>query len=161
MSLIPKILPPGNILCGLDAASKEQLFEAAGQLFEKNQQIPRKKVLDSLGAREKLGSTGLGHGIAIPHGRIKGLREATGALIKLTKPLPFDAPDGRPVGLLFILLVPEHATDLHLQILGELAQTFCDRHLREVLLASSDPAEIYRLITEWPAHVKDKCKTAF
>lgn len=157
MSLISTILPPVNIICCLDAASKQQVFEAAGQLFENNQQIPRSKVLDSLNAREKLGSTGLGHGIAIPHGRIKKLREATGALIKLAKPLPFDAPDGQPVSLLFILLVPEHATDLHLQILGELAQLFCDRRLREALLASADPAEIHRLLTEWPAHAKDKC----
>jgi PTS system nitrogen regulatory IIA component len=148
MSLIAKILPPDNVLCGLDAASKERLFEAVGQLFENNQQIPRKKVLDSLAAREKLGSTGLGHGIAIPHGRIKGLREATGAFVKLATPIPFDAPDGQPVGLLFILLVPVHATDLHLHILGELAQMFSGRHLREKLQASHDPTEIHRLLTE-------------
>ena len=149
MSLISKILLPGNILCGLDAGSKERLFEAAGLLFENSQQIPRKKVLDSLAAREKLGSTGLGHGIAIPHGRIKGLREATGAFAKLTTPISFDAPDGQPVGLLFILLVPVHATDLHLEILGELAQMFSDRRLREQLQAGSDPAEIHRLLTDW------------
>ncbi|MGE5027013.1 MAG: PTS sugar transporter subunit IIA [Betaproteobacteria bacterium] len=148
MSLIAKILPPGNILCGLETASKEQLFEAVGKLFESNQQIPGKKVLDSLAAREKLGSTALGHGIAIPHGRIKGLREATGAFIKLSAPIPFNAPDGQPVGLLFILLVPVHATDLHLQILGELAQMFSNRNLREKLQASRDSAEIHRLLTE-------------
>lgn len=148
MSLIAKILPPGNILCDLEAASKERLFEAIGQLFENNQQIPRNKVLDSLAAREKLGSTGLGHGIAIPHGRIKGLREATGAFVKLSAPIPFDAPDGMPVDLLFILLVPVHATDLHLQILGELAQMFSSRHLREQLHAQSDPVEIHRLLTK-------------
>lgn len=148
MTLIANILPPDNILCGLEAASKERLFESAGRLFENNQRIPHKKVLDSLSAREKLGSTGLGHGIAIPHGRIKGLREATGAFVKLAAPIPFDAPDGQPVGLLFILLVPEHATDLHLQILGELAQMFSGRHLREKLQASGDPAEIHRLLTE-------------
>lgn len=144
------MLPPGNILCSLDAGSKEQLFEAAGLLFENNQQIPHLKVLDSLKAREKLGSTGLGQGIAIPHGRIKGLREASAAFIKLKAPIPFDAPDGQPVGLLFILLVPEQATDLHLQILGEVAQMFSDRQLREQLQASSDPDEIHRLLSEWP-----------
>lgn len=147
MSLIAKILPPGNILCGLEATSKERVFEAVGQLFEKNQQLPHKKVFDSLVARETLCSTGLGHGIAIPHGRIKGLREATGAFVKLAAPIPFDAPDGQPVGLLFVLLVPVHATDLHLQILGELAQMFSGRHLREKLQASDDSAQIYRLLT--------------
>ena len=139
MSLITQILPPGNVLCGLDVGSKARLFEKVGLLFENNLQLPRKKVIDSLTAREKLGSTGLGHGIAIPHGRIKGLRVATGAFVKLEAPIPFDAPDGQPVGLLFILLVPEHATDLHLQILGELAQMFSNRQLREKLQASPDP----------------------
>lgn len=152
MSLIAKMLPPGNILCGLDAGGKEQLFEAVGLLFENNQQLPRKKVLDSLAAREKLGSTGLGYGIAIPHGRIKGLQEATGAFVKLSTPIPFDAPDGQPVGMLFILLVPVQATDLHLELLGELAQMFSDRQLREQLQASTDCAEIHRLLTEWSCH---------
>jgi PTS system nitrogen regulatory IIA component len=148
MSLITQILPPDNVLCGIDVDSKARLFEKVGLLFENNLQLPRKKVIDSLAAREKLGSTGLGHGIAIPHGRIKGLRVATGAFVKLAAPIPFDAPDGQPVGLLFILLVPEHATDMHLQILGELAQIFSNRQFREKLQASSDSAEMHRLLTE-------------
>ncbi|HUX63410.1 PTS sugar transporter subunit IIA [Sulfuricella sp.] len=149
MSLLARILPPGNVLCGLDVGSKAQLFEEAGWLFENNLQLPRKKVIGSLATREKLGSTGLGYGIAIPHGRIKGLREATGAFFRLKTPISFDAPDGQPVGMLFILLVPEQATDLHLQILGELAQMFSNRQLREKLQASSDPVETYRLLTTW------------
>ena len=148
MSLITQILPPGNVLCGLDADSKARLFEEAGQLFENNLQLPRKKVMDSLVAREKLGSTGLGYGFAIPHGRIKGLSAATGAFFKLKTPISFDAPDGQPVSMVFILLAPEQATDLHLQILGELAQLFGNRQLREKLQASNDPAEIHRLLTE-------------
>ena len=148
MSLITQILPPDNVLCCIDVDSKARLFEKIGLLFENNLQLPRKKVIDSLTAREKLGSTGLGHGIAIPHGRIKGLREATGAFVKLAAPIPFDAPDGQPVGLLFILLVPEHATDMHLQILGELAQMFSNRQFREKLQASFDSAEMHRLLTE-------------
>ncbi|WP_041673296.1 PTS sugar transporter subunit IIA [Sulfuricella denitrificans] len=149
MTLITKTLPPGNILCGLDVGSKAQLFEEAGRLFENNLQLPRKKVIDSLATREKLGSTGLGYGFAIPHGRMKSLREATGAFFKLKTPIPFDAPDGQPVSMLFILLVPDKATDLHLQILGELAQMFSNRQLREQLQANSDPAVIHRLLTEW------------
>lgn len=147
MSLIAEILPPGNILCGLDVADRSRLFEEVGLLFENNQQLPRKKTFDSLIAREKLCSTGLGQGIAIPHGRIKGLRAATGAFIQLKTPIPFDAPDGLPVDLLFILLVPAQATDLHLQILGELAQMFSDRKLREQLQTCRDPAEIHQLLT--------------
>ncbi|MDD5240421.1 MAG: PTS sugar transporter subunit IIA [Sulfuricella sp.] len=147
MSLIAEILPLNHILCGLDVADRERLFEETGRLFENNLQLPRKKVFDSLIEREKLGSTGLGQGVAIPHGRIKGLRMATGAFIQLQAPIPFDAPDGQPVSLLFVLLVPVQATDLHLQILGELAQKFSDRRLREQLQACSDPAEIHRLLT--------------
>ena len=147
MNLITKILPPGNILCGPDVGSKAQLFEEAGRLFENNLQLPRKKVIDSLATREKLGSTGLGFGFAIPHGRIKSLSVATSAFFKLKTPIPFDAPDGQPVSMLFILLVPDQATDLHLQILGELAQMFSNRQLREKLQASDDPAEIFQLLT--------------
>jgi PTS system nitrogen regulatory IIA component len=147
MSLITKILPPDNVLCGLDVGSKAQLFEEAGRLFENNLQLPRKKVIDSLATREKLGSTGLGYGFAIPHGRIKSLSVASGAFFKLKTPIPFDAPDGQLVSMLFILLVPEQATDLHLQILGELAQMFSNRQLREKLHASDNPAEIHQLLT--------------
>ena len=147
MSLLASILPPGNVLCGLDVGSKAQLFEEAGRLFENDLQLARKKVIDSLATREKLGSTGLGYGFAIPHGRLKGLHAATGAFFKLKTPIPFDSPDSQPVSMLFVLLVPEQATDLHLQILGELAQMFSNRQLREKLQASDDPAEIHQLLT--------------
>ena len=81
MTLISKLLPTANIVVDLDASSKKRVFEQAGLLFENNQQIARSQVFDSLFAREKLGSTGLGRGVAIPHGRIKGLKEAVGALV--------------------------------------------------------------------------------
>jgi PTS system nitrogen regulatory IIA component len=109
-------------------------------------------VFDSLFARERLGSTGLGHGVAIPHGRIKGLREAVGVLIRLKQPILFDAPDGKPVSLLFVLLVPDQATDLHLQLLSELAQLFSSKALREKLLAAQDAETLYRLVSEWGQH---------
>ena len=147
MSLLSSILPPGNVHCGLDIGGKAQLFEEAGKLFENNLQLPHKKVIDSLATREKLGSTGLGYGFAIPHGRIKGLRDATSLFFKLKTPIPFDAPDGQPVNMLFILLVPAQATDLHLEILGELAQMFSNRQLREKLQSCDDPAQIYQLLT--------------
>ena len=110
MSLISQLLAPENIVLDLDASSKKRVFEHAGVLFENHQGIARSAVFDSLFAREKLGSTGLGRGIAIPHGRIKGLTEACGAFFRLATPVPFDSPDGQPVWLLFVLLVPEQAT---------------------------------------------------
>src|SRR5207237_4844312 len=111
MNLVAKLLPPSNILLDLEVTSKKRLFEQAGLLFENNQGIARSLVFDSLFARERLGSTGLGQGVAIPHGRIKGLREAVGAFVRLCTPVAFDAPDGQPVTLLFILLVPEQANE--------------------------------------------------
>lgn len=147
MNLISKLLPLENIAIDLDASSKKRLFEQAGLLFENNQGIARSVVFDSLFAREKLGSTGLGQGIAIPHGRIKGLKEATGAFLRLASPVPFDSPDGKPVSLLFVLLVPEQATEQHLQILSELAQRFSDRTCREALSCASDAAAIRQLLS--------------
>lgn len=152
MNLISQLLPPSNVLLDLEAGSKKRVFEQAGLLFENNQGIAQSQVFESLFAREKLGSTGLGQGIAIPHGRIKGLREAIAAFVKMKTPIPFDAPDGKPVNLIFILLVPERATDLHLQILSELAQMFSDKSLRKSLLASIDAGETHQLLTGWPSH---------
>ena len=131
MNEIAGLLPAGNILIDLDVANKKRLFEQVGLLFENNHGIRRNLVYDSLFAREKLGSTGLGQAIAVPHGRIKGLPEALGAFIRTREPIPFDSPDGRGVAQIFVLLVPEQATDRHLQILSELAQMFSDRAFRE------------------------------
>lgn len=151
MSLIADILPPANVVADMDAGDKRSLLEQVGALFENSARLPRAKVVDSLLAREKLGSTAMGHGIAIPHGRIKGLREAAGVFVRLKTPIPFDAPDGRPVSLVFALLVPEQANEMHLLILGELAQLLSDQATREQLLRLSDATEIHRLLTCWPA----------
>ncbi|HYL91255.1 MAG TPA: PTS IIA-like nitrogen regulatory protein PtsN [Burkholderiales bacterium] len=149
MSLVGKLLPASHVLVDLQASSKKRLFEQAGLLFENHDGIARSQVFESLFARERLGSTGLGQGVAIPHGRIKGLKEALGAFIRLAQPVPFDAPDGAPVTLAFILLVPEKATEKHLQILSELAQMFSDRSLREAMSAAKDAAELHQLVTAW------------
>src|SRR4051794_18432437 len=114
MNLVAKLLPPSNILLDLEVTSKKRLFEQIGLLFENNQGIARSLVFDSLFTRERLGSTGLGEAVAIPHGRIKGLKEAVAAYVRLATPVPFDAPDGKPVSLVFVLLVPEHANEQHL-----------------------------------------------
>ena len=149
MNLISKILPIGNILLDTESTSKKRMFERVGLLIENNQQIARSQVFDSLFAREKLGSTGLGQGVAIPHGRIAKLRDATAAFVKTSHLIPFDAPDGQPVNLIFVLLVPERANDLHLQILGELAQMFSDRSLRERVAAAPDAQSIHQIFADW------------
>jgi len=152
MSLVSKLLPLPNVIIDLDVSSKKRVFEQVGLLFENNHQIARSQVYDSLFAREKLGSTGLGQTVAIPHGRIKSLKEALGALVRMKQPIPFDAPDGQPVALIFVLLVPDRATDVHLQILSELAQIFSDKVFRERLLAAAGAPELHQLITHWEPH---------
>ena len=149
MSLVAKLLSPAQVVTDLQATSKKRLFEQAGLLFENQHGIARSQVFDSLFAREKLGSTGLGQGVAIPHGRIKGLKEALGAFLRLAQPVPFESPDGNPVSLVFVLLVPEKATEKHLQILSELAQMFSDKSLREAMMQAADAAALHGLISTW------------
>jgi nitrogen PTS system EIIA component len=149
MSLVAKLLPPSHVLLDLPVSSKKRLFEQAGLLFENQHGIARSLVFDSLLARERLGSTGLGQGVAIPHGRIKGLKDALGALLRLAQPVAFDAPDGQPVSLVFVLLVPEQATEKHLQILSELAQMFSDKVLREAMSRAADADALHQLVTAW------------
>ncbi len=149
MSLISKILAPECVLLDSESASKKRVFERVGIMFENTQHIARSQVFDSLFAREKLGSTGLGQGVAIPHGRVKGLRDAVGAFVKMQSPIPFDAPDGLPVNFIFVLLVPERATDMHLQLLGELAQMFSDQSFRDQLQSTDDPVAIHKLFSDW------------
>ena len=149
MSLISEILPAENIFIDMDVGSKIRVFEQVGISFENSHGIARSVIFESLFAREKLGSTALGQGVAIPHGRIKNLKEAVGAFVRLKQPIPFDAPDGKPVSLIFILLVPANATDVHLQILSELSQFFSDKLLREALCLAVSPNDILQVVREW------------
>lgn len=147
MNFISRLLPVTHVLLEVEAGSKKRAFEQAGLLFENYNKIARAQVFDSLLARERLASTGLGHGIAIPHGRIKGLKQALGAFMRLAAPVPFEAVDGRPVNLLFFLLVPEHATEQHLEILSELAQCFANPDIRQGLLTAPDSQSVLTLFT--------------
>lgn len=161
MNDIAGLLPLENVVADLDASSKKRVFEQVGLLFENRNGVGRSAVYDALFDREKLGSTGLGQGVAIPHGRIKGLKEAIGGFVRLENPVAFDAPDGRPVNLLFVLLVPEQATELHLQILSELAQMFADKAFREQLMQAADVPAIHTLFTAWqPAHAETQRRAA-
>jgi PTS system nitrogen regulatory IIA component len=149
MNLISPLLIASHVALEVPARDKKALFEHAGTLLENQSGLTRQQVVDSLMTRERMGSTGLGQGIAIPHGRVKGLREAIGAFIRLASPVAFDAPDERPVSLVFVLLVPERATDLHLQILSNLAEMFSDRDLRAQLASATDALAVQRLISGW------------
>ena len=149
MNLITPLLQPANVVADLQTGSKKRLFEQAAQVFQTSHGCSPAEVFDSLLSREKLGSTALGYGIAIPHGRIKHLKDAACAFFRLSAAIDFDAPDGQPVDLAFILLAPSAATDLHLQILGELAAMFSDEDFRAQLRVAPDSASLHALITTW------------
>ncbi len=149
MNRLSQILPPAQILVGLEATSKKRAFEEAGLLFENLHGLNRALVTDSLFARERLGSTGLGHGVAIPHGRIKGLKAPLAAVFQLAAPIGFDAPDEQAVRLLIFLLVPEAATQKHLEILSEIAEMLSDSALREQLKLSTSVADLHQMVSTW------------
>ena len=149
MNRLSSILPAAQVLVGVDATSKKRAFEEAGLLFETLHGLSRAIITDSLFARERLGSTGLGHGVAIPHGRIKGLKAPMAAVFQLERAIGFDAPDEQPVGLLIFLLVPEAATQKHLEILSEIAELLSDATLRERIKATTDATDLHSLIASW------------
>ena len=149
MNRLAAILTVEHVLVQVDATSKKRAFEEAGLLFESLHGLSRSLVTDSLFSRERLGSTGLGHGVAIPHGRIKGLKSPMAAVLQLAQPIGFDAPDEKPVALLIFLLVPEAATQKHLEILSEIAELLSDATLREQLLQCAQVTELHALIAGW------------
>ena len=149
MNRLASILSAAHVLVHVDATSKKRAFEEAGLLFENLHGLSRALVTDSLFSRERLGSTGLGHGVAIPHGRIKGLKAPMAAVFQLANPISFDAPDEQSVSLLIFLLVPEAATQKHLEILSEIAEMLSDASLREQFAAIDDAAQLYGLIANW------------
>lgn len=149
MNRLASILPVSQVLVGVEATSKKRAFEEAGLLFENLHGLSRALITDCLFARERLGSTGLGHGVAIPHGRVKGLKSPMAAVFQLAQPIGFDAPDEQPVGLLIFLLVPETATQKHLEILSEIAELLSDSQLRERLKHSGSQTALHDQISQW------------
>ena len=149
MNRLSSILPPAQVLVSVDVTSKKRAFEEAGLLFESLHGLNRALITDSLFARERLGSTGLGHGVAIPHGRIKGLKQPLAAVFQLANAIGFDAPDEQPVQLMMFLLVPEAATQKHLEILSEIAELLSDSGLREQMKQATEAAGLHALISGW------------
>ena len=149
MNRLAAILPDEQVLVGVDATSKKRAFEEAGLLFESLHGLSRALVTDSLFARERLGSTGLGHGVAIPHGRIKGLKAPMAAVFQLDQAIGFDAPDEQAVKLLIFLLVPEAATQKHLEILSEIAELLSNGRTRDDMISSATASNLHDLIDKW------------
>lgn len=149
MNLIAPLITSDTSLLDVSFTSKKKLFEHAADLFARIHGLKSTDIFTSLFERERLGSTALGCGVAIPHGRIKGLKHACGAFYRLQTPLEFDAPDNQPVSICFVLLVPQDANEQHLQILGELAQLFGDDAMRTKLLAAATPSDLIALVSAW------------
>jgi len=148
MNPIAALLPARNIVVDLDVATKAQFFGAIGSVFERSAGLTPAGVAASLAAREKLGSTGLGQGIAIPHGRIAGISKMTGFFAQLDRPVDFDAMDDQPVDLVFLLLAPEGAGADHLKALARVSRLLRNQSVCEKLRAASQPAALYALLTE-------------
>jgi PTS system nitrogen regulatory IIA component len=147
MPLLARTLTLKNVVLDLVATSKKRVFEQAGLLFENHHGLERAAVFEALFARERLGSTALGCGVAIPHGRIKNLRSPIAAFLRTTQSIAFDAADGQAVNQFLILLVPEAATQQHLDILAEIAMRLSDETLRARINNENDPQIVFDLLT--------------
>ena len=129
--------------------NRAEAFAAVGQLFAKQADLEAEAIVGFLNAREDLGSTALGAGVAIPHGRVKGLKQPIAAFVKLQEPIEFAAPDGEAVSILIFLLVPEKATQQHLEILSSIAQLLSDQDARKMLASEDNPEKVCQLLQTW------------
>jgi PTS system nitrogen regulatory IIA component len=147
---IHKLVSRSRIDCAISANSKKRLLEKLSLLLEKDApEVDNHAAFQSLFERERLGSTGVGNGVALPHGRVKGLHEAVGAFGTLKKAIDYDAVDNQPVKLVFALLVPEEATEEHLQLLAQLAKLFSDKKNRDHLLNANNPDDVYNFLQDF------------
>lgn len=137
----------GQIQLNLEASSKKKALEAISQILtEHYPEYSTHKVFETLIERERLGSTGIGHGVALPHGRLKECMDTIGIFISLSEGIDYDAIDREPVTLLFALLVPENSTQEHLEILAKLAEFFRDAKNRQNLENATSPETVYNLL---------------
>ena len=145
------LLSPGRVVAPGPIPGKKRLLEKAAALLSEGNAEVERAVFDSLVGRERLGSTGLGHGVAIPHGRSPKVGTAVGSFLRLSEPVDFGAPDGEPVDLVFALVVPEHFSSQHLMLLSQLAEMFGDADFRASLRSARDAAALHALLADWQA----------
>ncbi|KAA9133423.1 PTS IIA-like nitrogen regulatory protein PtsN [Marinihelvus fidelis] len=146
--LVDDLISPDSVLPAVRTSSKKRLLEViSNALANEDEGLSSREIFESLCARERLGSTGLGNGVAIPHGRVSGSSRVQAVFIRLARPLAFDAVDGKPVDLLFALAVPEHCTSDHLKLLAEIAEKFSDQELLERLRNTEDATELAQLLS--------------
>ncbi|MDX1557237.1 MAG: PTS IIA-like nitrogen regulatory protein PtsN [Xanthomonadales bacterium] len=146
--LISDLLSPERIQFDIHSSSKKRLLELISRELARNsEELSEREIFESLCARERLGSTGLGNGVAIPHGRVSGSETVQASFIRLKKPLPFDAVDGKPVDLLFAMTVPEQCNEDHLKLLAQVAELFSDSELLGKLRQAEDSGTLLQLLS--------------
>ena len=147
--LIHDLLSPERISFDVHAGSKKRLLEIISERLASNSDLlGQREVFESLTSRERLGSTGLGKGVAIPHGRVKGISHVEAAFLKLAKPISFEAVDGEPVDILFALAVPEDCGEDHLKLLAHIAELFSEPGFLEELRAARTSAAVLGLLSD-------------
>lgn len=146
--LISDLLSPEKIHCDVHSSSKKKLLELISEELSRNSDnLGQREIFESLCARERLGSTGLGKGVAIPHGRVKGISHVEVSFLRLKKPVSFDSVDGQPVDLLFALAVPDSCAEDHLQLLAQIAELFSDKDMLEELRSADSPGSLLKLLS--------------
>jgi PTS system nitrogen regulatory IIA component len=158
MNIIRQFLSSDDVVVGLDVPNKLRALEEAAVILERHHNLNHATVCRALWRREQVGSTGLGHGIAVPHARITGISEPIVLFVRTKRAIEFHAPDRKPVSVLFVILVPEHANDEHLKILATVSEMFSDKTFRDRLEATIEPAAIQRLFSEWTSDA-GQCQT--
>jgi PTS system nitrogen regulatory IIA component len=150
---LAEILTPERVLRGVQVGSKKRLLEHLGEIFSQDLPLVTSlEIFQGLLARERLGTTGFGNGVAIPHARMSQLDKTQAVFIQTSEPIPYTALDDKPVDLVFALLVPAEASQEHLDILAHLAGIFSDEEFRRRLRAAPDSLDKYHLLTEWQPH---------
>lgn len=144
---LTEILAANRVVAGVTVTSKKRALEEMSRLLAKGSgTVTESEIFTALTSREKLGSTGLGHGVAIPHGRMSGVEGSIGAMVRLKHPVDYDAHDGNTVDLLFGLVVPQQATEMHLKHLAAIAELFSDEAFCKQARAATDDAALFALI---------------
>jgi PTS system nitrogen regulatory IIA component len=150
------LVTPSRVACGARCSSKKKSLELVAELLESgiehgdDTNDDEMEVIDALAARERLGCTGMGHGIAIPHGRVDFVDEPVGAIAILDEPVNFDAPDGQPVDIIYGLLMPEEQIEEHLEVLADLARFFHSEDNRQALRSATDASAVLRILDTGP-----------
>jgi nitrogen PTS system EIIA component len=153
MNILSGLFSSDDVVVDVDVPNKLRALEEASVILARLHNVSQDAVRRALWRREQVGSTGLGHGVAVPHARIPGIREPIVLFLRTKFAIDFHSPDHKPVSLLFVILVPEQANDEHLKILATVSEMFSDRTFRARLEGTKEPAAVRRLFSEWTSDV--------